>query len=286
MSISGTTSVLGIIGHPVEHSLSPAMHNAALAALQLDYVYVPFPVVPDFLGQAVEGLRRLGVRGFNVTIPHKSAIVPFLDGLSPDAELCGAVNTVRREGDRLLGFNTDGIGFVASLRADLARDPRGASVVVLGAGGAARGAIAALAAAGAGRITVANRTRERGEGLLETIRRAYPAVRLALSSLDGEALSTVLPQADILVNTTSIGMNGTNFEYLESSLLSQQAAVYDMVYVPAETPLLAAARERGIACANGLGMLAAQGEAAFTLWTGQEPPPGLMKRVALAALNC
>lgn len=285
MSISGKTTVLGIIGHPVEHSLSPAMHNAALTALGLDYVYVPFPVAPEFLDQAVAGLRRLGVGGFNVTIPHKSAIIPFLDELSPDADVCGAVNTVRREGDRFVGYNTDGIGLVASLQADLGLDPSGKSVVVLGAGGAARGALAALAAAGAERITIVNRTRERGEGLQETIGRAFPAVHLAISSLDREALSAVLPHTDLVVNTTSVGMNGTSFECFESLLLPGHAAVYDMVYVPAVTPLLAGARARGLACANGLGMLAAQGEAAFHLWTGQRPPQGLMYRVLLEAMN-
>ena len=127
-----------------------------------------FAVEPDFLGQAVEGLRRLGVWGFNVTIPHKSTIIPFLDRISPEAELCGAVNTVCREGELLVGYNTDGIGFLASVREDLGHDPCGSSVLLLGAGGAARGAIAALAAAGAAHIVIANRTREKGVSLVES----------------------------------------------------------------------------------------------------------------------
>ena len=275
--ITGRTRVLGIIGSPVGHSLSPAMQNAAIAALGIDYVYVPFPVEPDFLGPAVEGLRRLGVWGFNVTIPHKTAIIPFLDGVSREAELCGAVNTVRREGDRFVGYNTDGTGFLASLRQDLGIDPRGAVVLLLGAGGAARGAVASLAAAGAAGIIVANRTVERGVTLLERFEPHFGGARFAVSSLRTEELAEHLRAADLLVNTTSVGMAGTSFEDLPLAEMRPGGAVYDMVYAPAETPLLAAARERGLACANGLGMLASQGEAAFALWTGIDPPANLMK---------
>lgn len=275
--ITGRTRVLGIIGSPVGHSLSPAMQNAAIAALGIDYVYVPFPVEPDFLGPAVEGLRRLGVWGFNVTIPHKTAVIPFLDGVSREADLCGAVNTVRREGDRLVGYNTDGTGFLASLRQDLGIDPRGAVVLLLGAGGAARGAVASLAAAGAAGIIVANRTVERGVTLLERFEPLYGGVRFAVSSLRTAELAEHLRAADLLVNTTSVGMDGTSFEDLPLAEMRPGGAVYDMVYAPAETPLLAAARGRGLACANGLGMLASQGEAAFALWTGIDPPAGLMK---------
>jgi shikimate dehydrogenase len=285
MEISGKTRVLGIIGSPVGHSLSPAMQNAAIAELGIDYVYVPFPVEPDFLGQAVEGLRRLGIWGFNVTIPHKSTVLPFLDRISPEAELCGAVNTVCREGDLLVGYNTDGIGFLASVREDLGCDPCGSSVLLLGAGGAARGAIAALAAAGVARIIVANRTREKGLSLVERFRSVFPAVRFVLSSLAAEELGEHLRSADLLVNTTSVGMDGTSFESLPISELRPDGKVYDMVYVPAETPLLAAAKARGLACANGLGMLAAQGEAAFSRWTGREAPCTIMRRKLLEELE-
>ncbi len=275
--ITGKTRVLGIVGWPVGHSLSPAMHNAAIAALGIDYIYVPFPVDPEHLGPAVEGLRRLGVQGFNVTIPHKSAIIPFLDRVSREAGLCGAVNTVRRDGDLLVGHNTDGAGFLASLREDLGFDPRGAAILVLGAGGAALGAVAALSGAGAARIIVANRTAERGASLVERFRPVFGGVGFSLSSLCPGELAGHLRTIDLLVNTTSVGMNGTRFEDLPLAELRSGGRVYDMVYAPAETPLLAAARERGLTCANGLGMLASQGEAAFSLWTGIEPPAGLMK---------
>lgn len=285
MKVTGRTRVLGIIGSPVGHSLSPAMHNAAIAALGIDYVYVPFPVEPEFLAQAVEGLRRLGVWGFNVTIPHKSSVIPFLDRVSREAELCGAVNTVRREGDLLIGYNTDGTGFVSSLREDLGMDPRGAEILVLGAGGAARGAVAALAEAGAAGIVVANRTIERGASLIERFEQIYRGTRFAVSSLETAELAGSLRTADLLVNTTSVGMNGTSFAGLPLAEMRHDGAVYDMVYTPAETPLLAAAREAGLKCANGLGMLASQGEAAFELWTGLEPPRGIMKQTLFEELG-
>ncbi len=278
MKLTGKTKVLGIIGHPVEHSLSPVMHNAAITALGLDYVYVPFPVEPENLSAALHGLRALGIRGFNVTIPHKSSVIPLLDKISPEAELCGAVNTVSREKDLLVGYNTDGIGLLKSLKEDLGFEPSGATVLILGAGGAARGALASLCKAGVSRMIIANRTRERGDALLGKFRDKFTNVAFSLSSLEMEQLEENLKTADILVNTTSVGMNGTSFEKLDLALMGSHAMVYDMVYSPPETPLLAAARRKGLACANGIGMLAAQGEASFLIWTGEESPAGLMKK--------
>jgi shikimate dehydrogenase len=254
------------------------MQNAAIDALGIDYVYVPFPVQPEFLGHAVEGLRRLGVWGFNVTIPHKTAIIPFLDRITREADLAGAVNTVYRDGELLVGHNTDGIGLLASLRHDLNRDPSGATVLLLGAGGAARGALAVLAASGATRIIIANRTLERAQALADRFGSLFASVRFDVSSLETGELSRNLRCADLLVNTTSVGMDGTKFDSLSLSEMQPEGAVYDMVYVPAETPLLAAARERGLAFANGTGMLAGQGEAALELWTGCRAPRNVMKR--------
>ena len=284
MKIVGKTKILGIIGHPVAHSLSPLMHNAAIEALGLDFVYVPFPVEPESLSAAVHGLRALGVRGFNVTIPHKSAVMPLLDKISPEADLCGAVNTVSNENGLLVGYNTDGTGLLKSLRDDLGFKPGGSVVLILGAGGAARGALASLCNAGVSRIIVANRTRERGEALVETFRDRFGKVSFHLSSLETGSLEENLKAADLLVNTTSVGMNGSSFDGLNLPSMASHAKVYDMVYSPAETPLLADARRNGLACANGIGMLAAQGEAAFSIWTGVESPPGLMKDRVLAEI--
>jgi shikimate dehydrogenase len=282
-AVSGSTKILGVIGWPVSHSLSPCMQNAALAALGLDYAYLPFPVAPADLGTAIRGLRALGVAGFNVTIPHKEAVIPFLDVLSPEAEAIGAVNTVNREGERFVGYNTDGIGLMTSLREDLGLEARGASVLLLGAGGAARGAVAALCAAGVAGITIANRTVEKGEEIAERFRDRYPSVAFSTAPLAAVALKQPLQHADLLLNTTSVGMHATTFGELELDLLKPTASVYDMVYIPGVTPLLTAAGARGHRTANGLGMLAAQGEAAYAIWTGVRPPQGLMKGCLTAA---
>jgi shikimate dehydrogenase len=285
MKITGKTKVLGIIGYPVEHSLSPLMQNAAISALRLDYIYVPFLVEPSYLSTAVNGLRSLGIQGFNVTLPHKSAIIPLLDKVSPEAELSGAVNTVNRERGLLVGYNTDGTGLLKSLEDDLHFDPRGATVLVLGAGGAARGGVAALCRAGVARIIVANRTMGKGEALADIFRARFNNVELALSSLEKCELSEYLRETDLLINTTSVGMNGSSFAGIDLEIMRSDAMVYDMVYSPPETPLLAAAKKRKLPCANGLGMLAAQGEAAFSIWTGLESPSGLMKMKLLESIK-
>jgi shikimate dehydrogenase len=220
----------------------------------------------------------LGVCGFNVTIPFKTAVIPLLDALSPEAALIGAVNTVAREGDRLVGFNTDGTGFIQSLREDLDFDPSGAKILMLGAGGAARAALAALCTAGAASVTIANRTAQRGEALQTAFAAMFPAVDIGLASLEILRAGEGLAEVDLLVNTTAVGMNSTAFASVDLTPLKPDARVYDMVYSPPLTPLLATARERGFATANGAGMLAAQGEAAFTIWTGCKPPAGIMKK--------
>lgn len=282
--ITGKTKILGIIGCPVSHSLSPLMQNAALQALGLDYVYVPFLVTDEGVAAAVNGLRHLGVEGFNVTIPHKTAIIPLLDRLDPAAAFIGAVNTVKREGTTLIGYNTDGIGLIRSLQEDLGFSPTGTTVLVLGAGGAGRGAVAALCEAGVAAIIVANRSRDKGEALLADFRGKFADTKFILASLELADFEVYLRDSDLLVNTTSVGMNGTYFAGIDLSALKPGAMVYDMVYAPIETHLLAAARDKGIRYANGIGMLVAQGEAAFAIWTGQKPPAGVMKKRLLQTL--
>jgi shikimate dehydrogenase len=285
MKITGNTKVLGIIGRPVGHSLSPVMHNAAINALGLDYVYVPFHVEAEELGSAVNGLHALGVKGFNVTIPHKTAVMQYLDKISPEAELSGAVNTVSLEKNLLVGYNTDGTGLLKSLRDELKFDPAGASVLLLGAGGAARGALAALCTAGVSRVIIANRTESRGRDLLENFIGKFNKTYFKLSSIEPGQLDENMKTVDLLLNTTSVGMNGTAFDGINFAAMSTGAVVYDMVYSPAETPLLSAAKRLGISCANGIGMLAAQGEAAFSIWTGLKPPPGFMKKRLMKELE-
>jgi shikimate dehydrogenase len=282
MTLSGKTTVTGIIGHPVSHSLSPAMHNAAFAALSLDWVYVPFPLAPANLHEGVHGLAALGVAGFNVTIPHKVAIMPLLDRIAPEAELIGAVNTVQVKEGKLTGYNTDGIGLLAALEAKLAFVPSGRSVLVLGAGGAARSALVSLALAGASRIDIVNRSLEKGEALAQELGGRLSA-KLSAAGLERLSDACYLKEFDLIVNTTSVGMAGDRFPGLSLAHLKQGAVVYDMVYAPPVTPLLEEAAACQVPNANGLGMLVAQGEAAFAIWTGVRPPEGCMEQ-ALAQL--
>jgi shikimate dehydrogenase len=279
-SIGGATLVYGLLGHPVRHSLSPAMHNAAFRALHLDAVYVAFPVAPEQLATAVAGLAAVGVPGFNLTVPHKRAILPLLSEVLPAARSIGAVNTVRVEGARLLGTNTDGSAFLRSLAEDLALDPAGADVLLLGAGGAARAIAFALLGAGVGRLRIANRTAARAEALAADCRagiRGAPVETLAWERTAGAA-------PDLLVNATSVGMgDGRSPQPLEG--LGVREAVVDVVYRPAETPLLAAARAQGLRCSNGIGMLLHQGAAALQFWIEREPPLEAMRAALLAALQ-
>lgn len=282
-AVHGNTRVVCIIGNPVRHSLSPIMHNAAFAASHLDYVYVPFAVTPENLGRAVIGLKALGVCGFNVTIPHKTAVIPFLDRLDESAESAGAVNTVRVSASGLTGFNTDGDGLVDSLSTDLDYAPGADQILVAGAGGAARGAIAALCRSGAKRILVCNRTLENATAVMLDMNIRYPETRIEVIK-QNQVSSEHLRSTSLLLNTTSLGMNGERIEGINLSDLPEGAKVYDMVYSPSGTPLIKEASARGLRAVNGLGMLVAQGERAFEVWTGQKPPEGVMRQ-ALAGVS-
>jgi len=276
--VNGTTKIIAIIGHPVRHSLSPVMHNAALQACGLNYVYVPFDVAPEGLGAAIAGLKELGVAGFNVTIPHKTHIMQYLDELDASADAAGAVNTVKNDDGRLIGYNTDGDGLIRSIANEFEFDVRGAAIALIGAGGAARGAIAALCRAGAGRIIIANRTHEKASLLASEMALRFPDTLLSVVPGFRE-LEECLTNIDVLVNTTSLGMDRDALPVVRLTGLPRTARVYDMVYAPRVTPLLKEAAGLGLKGANGIGMLAAQGELAFTIWTGIIPPSGLMKSV-------
>jgi shikimate dehydrogenase len=282
--LDGNTKILGIIGHPVGHSLSPAMQNAALTACGLGYVYVPFDVHPGQLAEAVSGLRALGIAGCNVTIPHKVAIASYLDRLDESAEAAGAVNTVLNDNGRLIGYNTDGDGLVRSLAEELDVVPGAGTIVMLGAGGAARGAVAALCRAGAQRIVIVNRSPEKARDLVHALGKRYTATELLIPG-SGIELRTSMKEAALLINTTSVGMNHDRISMVSLTDLPADARVYDMVYAPPVTPLLKEAKERGLRCANGLGMLSGQGELAFKIWTGVEPPPRVMKEVLASICN-
>lgn len=276
-AVQGKTHVVGIIGDPVRHSLSPIMQNAAFAASNLDYIYVPFVVTPENLERAVIGLKVLGVCGFNVTIPHKTAIIPFLDRLDESAESAGAVNTVQLCGTGLTGYNTDGTGLVDSLSIDLDFSPRAEQILVIGAGGAARGAIAALCRSGAKRIIICNRSLDNARAVMLDMNIRYPETRIDVVR-QHQVSEEYLGSTSLLINTTSLGMNGERIEGINLSHLPEHAKVYDMVYSSSGTPLVNEASASGLRAVNGLGMLVAQGERAFEIWTGHKPPEGVMRQ--------
>jgi shikimate dehydrogenase len=282
--ISAKTTLVGLIGWPVGHSVSPAMHNAAFAALELDWRYVPLPVdpiQPDAVRDAVRGMRALGMAGINVTVPHKQAVLPFLDHIAPAAQAIRAVNTIIVAADgSLTGDNTDAPGFIADLRAH-GVEPAGRRVLVLGAGGSARAIVYGLAQAGAHHITVANRSVERAEQLLNDLRPFLGATTGAVVALlDG--LAEAAAGATLVVNCTSLGMTpraDTTPWPVELPLRPDQI-VYDLVYNPADTLLLQQARARGAQAIGGLGMLIWQGALAFEQWTGQPAPVATMRAAA------
>ena len=283
--ISGKTKICGVIGDPIEHTVSPVMHNAAFKKLGLDYLYVPFRVKKEELGKAVDGIRALNIRGFNVTIPHKVTIMPMLDGLDPLAEKIGAVNTVVNDDGDLRGYNTDATGFLQALL-ERGVEPGGKNVVILGAGGAAR-AIAYILAKREAHLTILNRQLELdwAEELARRISHDFKEEVIALE-LNFDNLTTALTGADMLINATSVGMSPNSDETpVPPRLLKSELVVFDIVYNPVRTRLLKDAEAAGARIVGGIDMLAWQGALSFEKWTGQPAPLDLMRKEAIKALE-
>ncbi len=275
---------LGIIGHPIGHSISPLFQQAALDAIGFDGVYHPWDVAPDGVGEFVAGLRAPGTLGINVTVPHKEAVIPFLDEVDDWASIAGAVNTIVNRDGRLTGHNTDGIGFLRALREGADFDLRGRDVLVLGAGGSARGVVYALARAGIAQLFIANRTLERAERLAGiAIDSGVAAEALALSDAP-----TAAGEVSLIVNCTSMGMVHGPDETgspLSADHIPAATLVNDLVYNPLETPLLREAARAGAATLGGIQMLVYQGAASFEMWTGQPAPVPVMLEAATAAMR-
>ena len=278
---------MGIIGYPLGHTLSPVFQQAGLDELGVDAIFSAWPTAPEDLEETVASFRDDDCMGACVTLPHKQAVMPLLDEIDDAAAEIGAVNWIINEGGKLKGYNTDAPGFLRAVREELDFDPSGADALVIGAGGAARAIVFALRDAGVTRLTIANRTLSRAQALAEDARKGR--FRAGAIELSRESLTDYAPYADIIVNTSSMGMAGgpaENDSPLAADLISDRTVVYDIVYAPAETPLFHEAEMAGARAATGLSMLVYQGVIGFELATGLEAPAELMLRTArLAGLS-
>ena len=280
-NISGAARVVGVIGCPVRHSRSPVMHNAAFGVLGLDWAYVPFDVSPESLQAALDGIRGLGITGINVTIPHKERVIGLLDWVSDDASRIGSVNTVHNEDGILKGYSTDGEGFLRALAAN--DGPlEGSKAVVLGAGGAARATVFALAEKGV-RVSLVNRTLDRAYELAGSVGSFFGGGFIEVFGFGSDEAREAVKSADLLVNCTSVGMNpNSDSQPVPADWIHKDLFVFDQVYDPLETRLMRSAKSVGAKVVNGIDMLVFQGAISFSIWTGIDPPIGVMKSAVLA----
>lgn len=272
--ISGKTKIYGIFGHPVEHTFSPGMHNSAFKKLGMDSCYVPFAVPPENLEDAVRAVIPLGLRGLNVTVPHKERVLAFLDELSEEARLIGAVNTIEVRKGRLIGHNTDGRGFLRSLREHGGLEPKGKKFLFIGSGGAARAVSFSLALAGAALIVFRDPDDRKASLLANDIREKTGVPALAIGQ---ERLPEHTADADCLINASPLGLKRKDSLPLPEDLIKSSHLVCDLVYNPPETAFLKVAKKRRAKRLSGLGMLLYQGVIAFEIWTGKKAPVLVMK---------
>ncbi len=282
MEISGTTRLACLLGYPAKHSKSPAMHNAAFAELNLDYRYLAFDVAPEDLADAIHGLKAVGFAGCNLTMPHKVAIIDYLDEISEVSKLCGAVNTVINRDGRLMGTTTDGVGFFDSLLYENNYDCHGKVMTMLGSGGAA----CAIAAEGMltrlDKLFIARRKNEKWDATVDFATRLSAASNKPVEVVDindNAQLGKAIDASDILVNATNVGMGDDKSSPVAASLLRPDLFVSDIIYHPLETTLLADAKKIGCKTANGLYMLLYQGASSFEHWTGEKMPVDVVKKV-------
>jgi len=281
LRISGKTRVIGLLGWPVSHSLSPAMHNAAFEKAGLDFVYVCLPVKPENVGNAIQGIRSLGIAGCNVTIPHKEAVVPFLDEVSLEAQKVGAVNTIVNNEGRLAGYNTDVYGFLRSVE-EKGISLQKARVVMIGAGGVAHAIAICCGLNGAASISLTDIVPEKALALSGKIKVAVPDIEVNLVAPGSDALMQALEKACVVVNATPLGMKQDDPLPLtqdQIGLVPKHAVIFDAVYHIKGTQLCLAAEKRDMTYIGGLDMLLYQGVRAFEIWTGITPDISLMKKV-------
>jgi shikimate dehydrogenase len=267
MEISGTTKITGIFGYPIEHTLSPAMHNAAFEALGLNYCYIPFLVHPDHLKNAIQAIKALNLSGVNITIPHKEKVIPLLDEIAEDASFIGAVNTIVNKNGRLTGYNTDGKGFMQSL-IENGIHVEGRDILIVGAGGASR-AISYYMSLNAKTLSIYNRHKDRAERLVQDLKKISSNVLIHddISNIHG---------FHIIINATPLGLKKEDHLPFNTSLLKNEQVVCDLIYK--KTKLIAEASKMGCITIDGKGMLLWQGIFAFELWTGKKPQVEVMRR--------
>ena len=277
MTITGITKIVGIFGHPIHQSLSPIMHNAAFEALGLDYKYLAFDVKPEMLRKGVEAIKALQILGVNVTLPHKEKVVRYLDQLSPEARLIGAVNTIEYREGHLIGHNTDGLGFIRAFQETFGLSVEGKRVLLLGAGGAARAVAMQLVGEGVSEVIIANRTYARARRVVKAIGESFPGTSALAIRLQSESLEKICSRADILINATSIGMVSDKPLPIGPMVFRPSMLICDLAYNPPFTPFLKMASQAGCKTMNGVGMLLHQGAQAFRIWLGQEAPLSIMR---------
>ncbi len=277
-----TPKMYGLTGFPIKHSFSPAMHNAAFQALRINAKYKLFEKRPEELTHFLQSVTRENIGGFNVTIPHKEAIIPFMDKLTEEAQLIGAVNTVKVESQTFIGHNTDGLGFIKHMMDVYKESLYGKTVSLLGAGGAARAVAQYLAAEGAGKILVYDIKKEKSEALSKRIMDNFGTLEIVAVN----AIDTLLDASpDLLINATHVGMNEADPLLINPAKLGHSVFVYDLIYNPEETKLLKTAKAKGCRYANGLGMLLYQGVLSFEFWTGQKAPVDVMRKALVDAIS-
>lgn len=284
MTTNYKAELIGLFGQPVAENPTGVIQEAAFKALGMNWRYLTIEVAPQQLRTAVEGARAFGMRGFNLTIPHKVTVMPFLDEIRPAAQIIGAVNTVVRDGEKLIGENTDGKGFLKGLTADAGIDPAGKKGVILGAGGAARAIATELALAGIAELCLVNRSQARMDGVVSDLKAKTP---VAVTGELWQGVYAVPPDVDIFINATSIGLYPDVDTMPEVDLATARPTllVGDVVFNPAQTRLLQQAQALGLPTLDGLSMLVYQGVLGFELWTGQPAPQAVMKQALAQALK-
>lgn len=266
--ITGKTRITGVIGHPIEHSMSPPMHNNAYKQLNMDYVYVAFHVQPEDIEKLITSAKTLGIRGLNVTIPHKTTIIPYLDEIDETAKKIGAVNTIQFKDNKAKGYNTDGIGAIKSIQEYTTLQDK--NILILGAGGASKAISFSLINENINSLTIANRTKENAEQLIENIKKQTNFTKIQYHTIND--VDTIIKDMDIIINTTPIGMYPHHEVKppIKTDNINKNHIVMDIIYNPLETQLLKQSKENGAQTINGTSMLINQGLVSFEIFTGEK----------------